>query len=238
MLREDTSNRITSDRNGTNPNGSGTPRGEDATRVGRVDIQRELEKLEEMLLDSPRLFNRTLVNEDQLLEQLELVQVNLPTAFEEARKVLQEKEEILLEAEQYAQEIIEMAERRAAQIIDEMGLIRQAEMEIKQIRQRVQQECEEAQEQTLMEIERMRRQAQQELEEMRQRAMAECAEIQSGADLYADRILGDLEMQFNDMLRVIRNGRHRLQPDTPAPVKSTSPPTGTRPPQNLPKPNR
>jgi F0F1-type ATP synthase membrane subunit b/b' len=238
MLREDTSNRITPDRNGTSPNSSGAPRGEEATRVGRVDIQRELEKLEEMLLDSPRLFNRTLVNEDQLLEQLELVQVNLPTAFEEARKVLQEKEEILLEAEQYAQEIIEMAERRAAQIIDEMGLIHQAEMEIKQIRQRVQQECEEAQEQTLMEIERLRRQSQQELEEMRQRAMAECAEIQSGADLYADRVLGDLEMQFNDMLRVIRNGRHRLQPDTPAPAKPSNLPTGTRPPQPPPKPNR
>ncbi|MBD1910418.1 MULTISPECIES: ATP synthase F0 subunit B [unclassified Leptolyngbya] len=238
MLREDTSNRITPDRNGASPNSSGTSRGEDATRVGRVDIQRELEKLEEMLLDSPRLFNRTLVNEDQLLEQLEVVQVNLPTAFEEARKILQEKEEILLEAEQYAQEIIEMAERRAAQIIDEMGLIRQAEMEIKQVRQRVQQECEEAQEQTLMEIERMRRQAQQELEEMRQRAMAECAEIQSGADLYADRVLGDLEMQFTDMLRVVRNGRHRLQPDTPAPAKPTNSSAGTRSPQSPPKPNR
>jgi cell division septum initiation protein DivIVA len=131
-----------------------------------------------------------------------------------------------------------MAERRAAQIIDEMGLIRQAEMEIKQVRQRVQQECEEAQEQTLLEIERMSRQAQQELEEMRQRAMAECAEIQSGADLYADRVLGDLEMQFNDMLRVIRNGRHRLQPDTPPPAKPTNLSTGTRPPQQPPKPNR
>jgi len=198
----------------------------------------ELEKLEEMILDSPRLFNRTLVNEDQLLEQLELVQVNLPPAFEEARKIVQEKEDILLEAEQYAQEIIEMAERRASQIIDEMGLIRQAELEIKQIRQRVQQECEEAQEQTLIEIERMRRQAQQELEEMRQRAMTECAEIQSGADLYADRILSDLELQFNDMLRVIRNGRQRLHPDMIPSPKSTSSPGGTRPPQSPPKPNR
>jgi len=238
MLREDTSNRITPDRNGTTPASNGTARGDDAARVGRVDIQRELEKLEEMILDSPRLFNRTMVNEDQLLEQLELVQVNLPTAFEEARKIVQEKEEILLEAEQYAQEIIEMAERRAAQIIDEMGLIRQAEMEIKQVRQRVQQECEEAQEQTLMEIERMRRQAQQELEEMRQRAMAECAEIQSGADLYADRVLSDLELQFTDMLRVVRNGRQRLQPDVTPPSKPTNSPTGTRPTQPNSRPTR
>lgn len=192
-------------------------RGSEAARVGRVDIQRELEKLEDMILDSPRLLNRTLVNEDQLLAQLELVQLNLPSTFEEAKKVLQEKEEILQEAEQYAQDIIEAAERRAAQILDEMGLIRQAEMEIKQIRQRMQQECDEAQEQTLLEIERMRRQAQQEVEEMRQRALAECAEIQAGADLYADHVLSDLELQFGDMMRVVRNGRQRLQPQSPAP---------------------
>ncbi|MEO1208971.1 MAG: ATP synthase F0 subunit B [Cyanobacteria bacterium J06638_20] len=197
-------------------------RGSEAARVGRVDIQRELEKLEDMILDSPRLLNRTLVNEDQLLGQLEIVQLNLPSSFEEAKKVLQEKEEILQEAEQYAQDIIEAAERRAVQILDEMGLIRQAEMEIKQVRQRMQQECDEAQEQTLLEIERMRRQAQQEVEEMRQRALAECSEIQAGADMYADRVLSDLELQFSDMVRVVRNGRQRLQPQTPSSPQSQS----------------
>ncbi|MEO1146828.1 MAG: ATP synthase F0 subunit B [Cyanobacteria bacterium J06638_22] len=203
-------------------------RGSEAARVGRVDIQRELEKLEDMILDSPRLLNRTLVNEDQLLGQLEIVQLNLPSSFEEAKKVLQEKEEILQEAEQYAQDIIEAAERRAAQILDEMGLIRQAEMEIKQIRQRMQQECDEAQEQTLLEIERMRRQAQQEVEEMRQRALAECAEIQAGADTYADRVLSDLELQFSDMVRVVRNGRQRLQPQAPSSAQPQSSSMGMR----------
>lgn len=220
MLREDATNRSATDRNGINAPSSGSSpsvngtRGSEAARVGRVDIQRELEKLEDMILDSPRLLNRTLVNEDQLLGQLEVIQLNLPSSFEEAKKVLQEKEEILQEAEQYAQDIIEAAERRAAQILDEMGLIRQAEMEIKQIRQRMQQECDEAQEQTLLEIERMRRQAQQEVEELRQRALAECSEIQAGADMYADRVLSDLELQFSDMIRVVRNGRQRLQPQS------------------------
>jgi F0F1-type ATP synthase membrane subunit b/b' len=203
-------------------------RGSEAARVGRVDIQRELEKLEDMILDSPRLLNRTLVNEDHLLSQLEVVQLNLPSSFEDAKKVLQEKEEILQEAEQYAQDIIEAAERRAAQILDEMGLIRQAEIEIKQIRQRMQQECDEAQEQTLLEIERMRRQAQQEVEEMRQRALAECAEIQAGADTYADRVLSDLELQFSDMVRVVRNGRQRLQPQAPSSAQPQSSTMGMR----------
>lgn len=230
MLREEATNRSAADRNGIKTTSGGSSpsmngvRSSEAARVGRVDIQRELEKLEDMILDSPRLLSRTLVNEDQLLAQLEVVQLNLPSTFEEAKKVLQEKEEILQEAEQYAQDIIEAAERRAAQILDEMGLIRQAEMEIKQIRQRMQQECDEAQEQTLLEIERMRHQSQQEVEELRQRALAECAEIQAGADMYADRVLSDLELQFSDMIRVVRNGRQQLQPQS---LPATQPQSGS-----------
>jgi len=182
-----------------------------------VDISRELNKLEEMILDSPRipLSRRTLVDEEQLLDQLDLVRLNLPSAFQEASDILRQKEEILLEAEQYAQEIIETAERRATQILDETNLVRQAELEVQQIRQQVQQECATVQEQTMAEIERMRRQAQQELEELRRRAIAECEEVQQGADVYADRVLDDMEQQFTDMLRVIRNGRQRLRADSP-----------------------
>lgn len=199
-----------------------TPR--EASRVGGVDIQRELNKLEEMILDSPRviLTRRTLVDEEQLLDQLDLIRLNLPSAFQEATETVRHKEEVLLEAEQYAQEIIEAAERRAAQILDEMNLVRQAELEIQQMRQRVQQECEVAQEQTLAEIERMRRQVQQEVEEMRRMAIAECEEIQAGADNYADRVLRDMEQQLGEMMRIIRNGRQQLHPES-SPGRSREP---------------
>jgi F0F1-type ATP synthase membrane subunit b/b' len=175
-----------------------------------------------MILDSPRipLSRRTLVDEEQLLDQLDLVRVNLPSAFQEATEIVRQKEDILLEAEQYAQEIIEAAERRASQILDEMNLMRQAELEINQIRQRIQQECEELQEQTIAEIERARHQAQQDLDEMRRRAIAECEDIQAGADTYADGVLEDMERQFTEMLRVIRNGRQRLHTE---PLPSQSP---------------
>ncbi|MBD2018610.1 hypothetical protein H6F43_00230, partial [Leptolyngbya sp. FACHB-36] len=112
----------------------------------------------------------------------------------------------------YARELIEQAEQRAAQILDEMGILRQAELEAQQIRQRVHQECDAVKEQTIAEIDRMRRQAQQELETLQQMALAECDEIQAGADRYADRVLTDMEHQLSEMLRVIRNGRQQLQP--------------------------
>ncbi|HEY9624855.1 MAG TPA: ATP synthase F0 subunit B [Crinalium sp.] len=240
MLRQESSPSVSPDRSGatTNSGASSNAAYGEATRVGNVDIQRELNKLEELLLDSPRipLSRRTLVDEEQFLDQLDLIRMNLPTAFQESMEVVRQKEEILLEAEQYAQEIIEAAERRAAQMLDEMNLMRQAELEAQQLRQQVQKECEAAQEQTIAEIERMRRQAQQDLEDMRQRALDECEEIQAGADSYADRVLEDMEQQFGEMLRIVRNGRQRLQvePPTPQPQK----PSNSVPPANRPSPSQ
>ncbi len=169
-----------------------------------------------MILDSPRLpiWGRTLVDEEKIIEQLDLIRLSLPEAFREADAIARHKEEIFLEAEQYAQEIIETADRRAAQIMNESGIVRQAEMQAQQIRQRVQQECESIREQTIAEIDRMRRQAQQELEEMQRMALAECEQIQAGADDYADRTLQEMEMQMAEMLRIIRNGRQQIQVDS------------------------
>jgi F0F1-type ATP synthase membrane subunit b/b' len=162
------------------------------------------------------LTGRTLVEEEIVLTQLDLVRQNLPKAFEQAEKVIREREEILLQAEEYAQELMDAAERRAQQILDEMGIIQQAELEASQIRKRVQQECEAMQEQTRSDIERMRLQAQQELEQMRQLVLADCEDIQNGADDYADHVLTSIEQQLTDMLRVIRNGRQQLQDEVPS----------------------
>lgn len=205
----------------------GTPTEASPSGSGSVDIQQELNRLEEMILASPRipLSRKTLVDEEQLLEQLDLVRLHLPTVFQEAKAIVQQKQEILLQAEQYARDIIQVAEARAAQILNEMDIIRQAEMQARQMQQQVQQECEAAQEQNIAEINQMHRQAQQELEEMRQRVIAESEEIQQGADEYADSVLQNIEQQLNDILRIIRNGRQQLQPEIP--------PKGSLPPAKI-----
>ncbi len=167
----------------------------------------------------------TWVDEEQLLEQLDLVRLSLPEAFHEADAIVRQKDELFQHAEEYAQEMVENAERRAAQILNEMGILRQAELEAQQIRQQVQQECEAAEAQTIAEIERMRRQAQQDLEEMQRLAIAECEAIQAGADEYADRVLKEMELQLSEMMRVIRNGRQQLQalpPEPPARSRDAS----------------
>ncbi|XZN89030.1 MAG: DivIVA domain-containing protein [Microcoleus sp.] len=184
----------------------------DDSRTAGVDIQRELNRLEEIVLDSPRIpmTRRTLVDEEQLLDQLDLVRLNLPIAFQEAELIIRHKDDLLQEAELYAQEVIEAAEQRAAELLNDMGLIQQAKVEADQLRQQVLLDCEAIQQATLAEVEQIRYQAQEELAEMRARVMAECEEIQNGADDYADQVLDDIERKLSDALRVVRNGRQQL----------------------------
>ncbi|MBW4622717.1 MAG: hypothetical protein KME17_25585 [Cyanosarcina radialis HA8281-LM2] len=187
-----------------------------SARPKSIDIQRELDLLEEMILDSPRVLKRTLVDEDKLIDRLDLIRLNLPSAFREAEAIVRHKDEIFRQAEQYIKDTIEAAERRADEILDELGIIRRTETEAQQIRQRVQEECEALQKQTLTEIAGMRIQAQQEIERMHQMALAEREDIQHQADEYADRVLRNMEQQLSEILRVIRNGRQQLQKDRPS----------------------
>lgn len=182
-----------------------------------VDIQQELNVLEELILDSPRipLTGKTIVDEEQLLDQLDLIRINLPEAFDRAQKIIAEKDTILTEAEEYARQIAAMAEQRAAQILDETGIIQQAERQAQQIRLQVQQECEALQQQTLREVEQLQSQARQEFEQTRRNALLEQSQIQGEADRYADGMLSDLEQRLSEMLRIVKNGRQQVTPSTP-----------------------
>ncbi|MTJ49279.1 DivIVA domain-containing protein [Dolichospermum sp. UHCC 0259] len=177
-----------------------------------VDIQHELNQLEEIVLSSLRipLTGRTLVDEDKLLEQLDFVRLSLPTVFQEALNILAQKNEILLEAEEYGQQVVDVAQAKRAQILSESDIVRQAQREADQLRRQVQQDCEAMMQDTLAEIDRKRRACQQELEEMRQTAISQAEEIEDGADKYADNVLANIEQDIQEMLKIITNGRKQL----------------------------
>lgn len=166
-----------------------------------------------MILASPRipLTGKTLVDEDLLLDQLDAIRLSLPDAFAKALDLLGRQEEIVLEAEDYGQQLIDEAERVAARMLNETGIVQQAQREADQIRQQVQKECQQLREATLDEVDDLRVKARQELDQMRATAFADCQEIESGADDYADSVLTNLEGQLVTMLRVIQNGRKQLE---------------------------
>lgn len=179
----------------------------------RFNLPQELDRVEEILLDSPRLplTGRTLVSEDEVLDQLDVVRVNLPPAFQEATQIIQQRDAILTEAEQCAQEIVARAEQQAAAILNELTIIRQAEQQAQQIRLQTEQECESLRSRTVAEIEQFQNQSRQEWEEAQRKALSDRQAIKEDADTYADQILESMERQFIEMLHVLRNGRQQIQ---------------------------
>jgi hypothetical protein len=181
--------------------------------LGGGDIQQELDRLEEMILASPHipLTCRTLIDEEQFLDRLDLIRSLLPALLQQAQAIVAQKQEIFLQAEREAQEIIQAAQARATQAITQTTIVQQADLSARQLHQQVQQECLLAQEENFQEIERLRQQAEREIEQMRQNAIAEAEDILRGADDYADAVLDNLEQQLTDILRIIYNGRRQLR---------------------------
>ena len=190
---------------------NGIPQNGNLAPTPGVDIQQELNHIEDIVLNSLRipLTGRTLIDEDKLLEQLDFVRISLPIVFQEALEILAQNE-ILLEAEEYGQQVVDVAQAKRAQILAESDIVRQAQREADQLRRQVQQDCEAMMQETMTEIERKRRACQQELEEMRQTAIAQAEEIEDGADKYADNVLGNIEQDIQEMLKIITNGRKQL----------------------------
>jgi cell division septum initiation protein DivIVA len=225
MLRPDPA-RISTQSNGSAAQAGSTSVGQPGVvpAAGDINVQQELNKLEEIILGSPRVpfSGRTMIDEDLLLDQLDAIRLNLPPAFRQAVDILQRRDAILAEAERYAGDLVAAAEQQAAQMLDELGIVRQAEQMAQQIKSQAQQECDSLRSQVMADIEQMQLQAQREWESMRQDALSEQAMIQQESDAYADQVLGQVEQQLSQMLRIIQNGRSHLQPEAPTPAPAPS----------------
>lgn len=211
-------------------------------------MQEEINRLEEMILENDRIpfTGKTLIDEEKLLNQLDLIRINIPDSLEQALEILRQKQQIISEAQQYAQKMVENAQKRAAQILDETRIIQQAEMQANQLRRQVQQECQELQRKTqtdcdnlqrkiqtecenlqrktLSEVEQIRRKVQQDIMQMKQEAIAESEEIKHEADAYADAALSNLEKRLQEMLKIVHNGRQELNRNSPSLANRTENP--------------
>ncbi len=189
-----------------------------------VDFEQELAQLQEMIYESFHipLTQWTIVDEAKLLDQLDRIGDKLPSSIRQALMILDQEQEILAEAEAYAQQIIQSANQKAAQILDETGIIQQAQQEANQLRQQVQQECEVIQKQTMAEIEQLRQVTTAEMQKLRQQSLAECQKLQDDADSYTDGVLTQLEQELSSMLSVVRNGRQQLYKNSSTRPSSSS----------------
>lgn len=155
------------------------------------NIEAELDKLKELILNSSRipLTELALVDENLFLNQLLHIQENLPRELATAIEIVNHRQEIIADAQGYACLIVKSAEEKAHQIVQESAIIRQAELDGARIRLKTEQEC----------------------EQLLQNAIAQSQAIQTDADNYADKVLADLENRLQEMMTVVQNGRYQLK---------------------------
>ena len=169
------------------------------------NIEIELDHLKELILNSTRipLTELAVVDEELLLEQLQQIRENLPTELATAIEIVDQRQEIIANAQGYACLIVKSAEEKAHQIVQDSAIVRQAELDGAKIRLKAERECEQLQQATRNEV-----------EHLRQSAIAECQAIQADADNYADSVLADLEQRLQQMLAIVQNGRCQLNSES------------------------
>jgi vacuolar-type H+-ATPase subunit H len=166
------------------------------------NIEIELEVLEELIVNSTHvpLTEYVLIDRATFLHQLNQIKEHLPIDLATAVGIVDRKQQIVAEAENYANSLVESAQAKAREILHDSTILRQAELDGAKIRLKTEQECERLKQTTI-----------DELTELRQNAIAESQAIQQGADDYADYVLGDIEQKIQQMLLIIQNGRQQLE---------------------------
>jgi vacuolar-type H+-ATPase subunit H len=94
-----------------------------------VDILYLLDQLEEVLGAGSRvpLTSRTLVDEQEILDILDQIRVSVPDELKAARRLTQDRDQIIADAHAEAERIIQEAETQAVERVSQHNLVRVAE---------------------------------------------------------------------------------------------------------------
>jgi cell division septum initiation protein DivIVA len=147
-----------------------------------VDILYLLDQLEEVLGGGSHLplTSRTLVDEQEILDILDQIRVSIPDEIKAARRVTQEREQLLSDARAEADRLVREADEHIAARLAEHHLVRTAEARAAEIEERA-----------LEEAERMRRETDAYAYRVMQRLREQVGQI----TLTVDRGIQELEPQ-------------------------------------------
>ena len=93
-----------------------------------VDVIDLLDRLEELVGTGRRvpLSTRVIVEEDEFLAILDQIRAAVPREIRDAQRVVEERSEIIISAQQEAAKILDMARSQAEYIVSEQGVLNEA----------------------------------------------------------------------------------------------------------------
>src|SRR5438309_1407035 len=96
----------------------------------RMDLQYLIDRLENMVTTARRMpvTNKLMLDEQELADLIDQMRTVIPEEVRSARKVLRERDSIIGEAQQQADDILKTAHEQAEMLLDQQGLLQEAEV--------------------------------------------------------------------------------------------------------------
>lgn len=140
-----------------------------------------------------------IVPHEKIIDMLDKVRTSLPSEIAEATNILKRRDEIQLESQRRANQMLSEAKSQAELLLSESELLKAVQEEAERIRQQV-----------IAEAEYIKKQAREEAEAIRTQAINEAMATREGADQYAERVLCSLDSDLTDLHTIVRNGQKHL----------------------------
>lgn len=159
------------------------------------------------------------VPHEKIIDVLDKVRTSLPPEIAEANGIIKRRDEIQLESQRRANQMLSEAKAQAELLLSESELLRAVQAEADRIRQQV-----------ISEAEYLKKQAREEAEAIRSQALNEAIATREGADQYSEKVLSSLDRDLTDLHTIVRNGQKhlaRLKADSIANMTNTNKSTST-----------
>ena len=140
-----------------------------------------------------------IVPHEKIIDMLDKVRTTLPSEIAEATNIIKRRDEIQLESQRRANQMLSEAKSQAELLLSESELLKAVQEEADRIRQHV-----------IAEAEYIKKQAREEAETIRTQAINEALATREGADQYAERVLCSLDSDLTDLHTIVRNGQKHL----------------------------
>ncbi|MBR2179032.1 MAG: ATPase [Selenomonadaceae bacterium] len=135
-------------------------------------VRDTLNQIEDLVASSSHLWftDRIMINDNDLIHLVEELRQELPLELERADEIMRERDKIIMSAQQEATNIINQAQEKAAQIVDENDLVIKAREKAQAVMT----------------------QAQVQEQEIIERTKQNARELQDNADRYANQVFDQL----------------------------------------------
>ena len=140
-----------------------------------------------------------IVDRNKIFDVLDRIITSIPAEIQEAHGIIKNRDEIQLDAQRKANQILADAKHQAESLLSESELLKAVQSEAERIRQQVISDCE-----------IMKKQAYEEAESTKSSAINESISIREGADRYAEAVLSNLDQDLTELHNIVRNGQKQL----------------------------